>query len=222
MSEPNRQEIMVERAVAWHVNGAAQRPFLCTPEFEEELALGHLLSQGVLQRNEHARAARSASGEIQVETAASLLPQGEDAVERLQTCAALDSPLTVSRETLRQECQALLEAGELFGTHRAMLIGPKGRVIREDVGRHNAVDKCAGHAFMGDWPMGECVLGCTGRVSLEMLAKAAVLGVPVFFTAKYPSDLAVQWAEKLGIAIVARAHRPDAAVYGAAWRVTQA
>lgn len=221
MSEPNQQEIMVERAVAWHVNGAAQRPFLCTPEFEEELALGHLMSQGVLQKNEHARATRSVSGEIQVETAARLLPQGEDAVERLQTCAALDSPLTVSRETLRQECQALLEAGSLFGTHRATLISPRGRVIREDVGRHNAVDKCAGHAFMGDWPMGECVLGCTGRVSLEMLAKAAVLGVPVFFTAKYPSDLAVQWAEKLDIAIVARAHRPDAAVCGAAWRVTQ-
>lgn len=214
-----RQEIMVERAVPWCVNGVAQRPFLCTPEHEEELALGHLLSQGVLLGHGEARATRSASGEIQVETAAGLPLQGEDAVARLHGREALNSPLTVSREALRRECQALLEAGELFGTHRVTLMGPKGRVIREDVGRHNAVDKCAGHAFLGGWQMAECVMGCTGRVSLEMLAKAAMLGVPVFFTAKYPSDLAVQWAEKVGIAILARAHRPDAAVYGAAWRI---
>ena len=67
--------------------------------------------------------------------------------------------------------------------------------------------------------MSRCILGSTGRISLEMLVKAAVAGITVFFSRKYPSDIVADWAERLGIALVIRAHSDAPGVYGARERV---
>ena len=90
---------------------------------------------------------------------------------------------------------------------------------REDVGRHNAADKCIAYGLRQGWDMSRCILGSTGRISLEMLVKAAVAGIPVFFSRKYPSDIVADWAERLGIALVIRAHSDAPGVYGARERV---
>jgi len=103
---------------------------------------------------------------------------------------------------------------ELFtttgGLHAAALFDPEGRLLclREDVGRHNAVDKLKGEALRRGLATTDRILLSTGRVSSEMLLKAARMGVPLVASRTSPTEMAVGLAEQLGITVVGYL-RPD-------------
>ncbi len=99
--------------------------------------------------------------------------------------------------------QALFDA--TGGLHAAGLFGPDGarRVVREDVGRHNAVDKVVGHLVQqGGLPASDAVLAVSGRVSYEIVQKAAVAGIPILCAVSAPSSLAVDAARRTGQTLV--------------------
>ena len=93
---------------------------------------------------------------------------------------------------------------ETGGLHAAAIFGAAGSmvVIREDIGRHNAVDKAVGHLAPGTWPLGERVMVVSGRVSFEVVQKAAVAGIPLIAGVSAASSLAVDLAEELGMTVI--------------------
>ena len=116
---------------------------------------------------------------------------------------------TVAAETIATLPDKLREAQNVFertgGLHAAGLFTPEGKLVtlREDVGRHNAVDKVIGEQLMLDRvPLGDHILQVSGRASFEITQKAAVAGVPIVSAVSAPSSLAVEAAERFGMTLV--------------------
>ena len=105
-------------------------------------------------------------------------------------------------DLLRAAQRAFDETG---GLHAAGLFSPGGELIaiREDVGRHNALDKLVGSQVLaGSMPLHDRILMVSGRVSFEIVQKAAVAGMPIVCAVSAPSDLAIETAERLGVTLV--------------------
>ena len=105
-------------------------------------------------------------------------------------------------DLLRAAQRAFDETG---GLHAAGLFSPEGELIamREDVGRHNALDKLVGSQVLaGTMPLHDRILMVSGRVSFEIVQKAAVAGIPIICAVSAPSDLAIETAERLGVTLV--------------------
>jgi len=127
------------------------------------------------------------------------------------------SPFTLDPEAGRVELDVLLglpdtlrDAQRLFsstgGVHAAGLFSTSGEllVLREDVGRHNAVDKVIGAALReGRLPLRDTVLQVSGRASFELVQKAAMAGIPVLTAVSAPSSLAVALADEAGLSLAA-------------------
>jgi len=155
---------------------------------------------------------------------------GKDSIEAIRVRSAFDvaaDPVRVSPAVLAGLPDRLRDAQRVFsrtgGLHAAGLFTPDGTllVLREDVGRHNAVDKVAGWALRdGLLPLAGHVLLVSGRASFELAQKAVMIGVPVLAAVSAPSSLAASLAEETGLTLVGFLRGATMNVYAGAERMT--
>lgn len=212
---------------------AATTATMRTPGQDFELAVGLLHAEGVLTAREDVAEVRYCTDvevqEYNVVTVHLRVPPRRDLAARTLLATAscgvcgttsiddlaarvpvVASAVSVDGGVLTGLPDALSEAQPLFdrtgGLHAAGLFTSDGRLVavREDVGRHNALDKLLGGRLLdGGLPATDAIVVLSGRVSFELVQKAAAAGVPVLAAVSAPSSLAVDTAERLGVTLAA-------------------
>jgi FdhD protein len=235
-----RDRVAVEEPLELRVNGRPVAVTMRTPGHDEELALGFCLGEGI--RPAGARLAGDlAANTVEVEapgfdpaglersffTSSSCGVCGKGALEAVAVQAPpVESRLAVPRALVESLPRRLRESQAAFaatgGLHATGLFSPEGSLLclREDVGRHNAMDKVVGWAFrQGALPLREAVLCVSGRLSFELVQKAAVAGSPLRVAVGAPSSLAVELAADRRITLCGFVREGCVNVYTEPWRV---
>jgi FdhD protein len=235
-----RDSVAVEEPLEIRVAGAPVAVTMRTPGHDEELALGFLVTEGIrpiraslppdLAANTiEVVAADFDRGRLQRHfyTSSSCGVCGKGAVEAV----AVDAPVVGSElrvgavvvaalpERLRSSQAAFAETG---GLHATGLFDAAGELlcVREDVGRHNAMDKVIGWAFAGGrLPLAGEVLGVSGRLSFELVQKASVAGCPILAAVGAPSSLAIELARDRGVTLCGFVRGGRVNVYTHEWRI---
>jgi FdhD protein len=153
---------------------------------------------------------------------------GKAALEDVEVrCAPVPEGAAVALDVVLGLPERLRAAQKVFdrtgGLHAAGLFTLAGDTIgvREDVGRHNAVDKVVGERLLaGDLPLGDVVLQVSGRLSFEIVQKAAVAGVPIVSAVGAPSSLAVEAAQRSGVTLVGFVRDTGCNIYTRPDRIT--
>ncbi len=148
-----------------------------------------------------------------------------DEIER-RGIKSIDSELTISHEIVTSLPERLREAQGLFdstgGLHAAGLFDANGNLLalREDVGRHNAVDKVIGWAFLEErLPLSDAILMISGRGSFEIVQKAVAAGIPIVCAVSAPSSLAVDLARRFDQTLIGFLRGPRFNIYSSAKRI---
>ena len=138
----------------------------------------------------------------------------------------VESKLEVAQDVVASLPGRLREAQHAFaatgGLHATGLFDAAGELlcVREDVGRHNAMDKVVGWAFSeGSLPLSSNVLCVSGRLSFELVQKAAVAGCPILVAVGAPSSLAVELATDRGVTLCGWVRNGRVTVYSEPWRI---
>jgi FdhD protein len=232
-------EVAVEEPLEIRVEGRPLAVTMRTPGHDDELALGFLFGEGLIDGTRDAGppadlAANTVDvsgpllrepGERRFYTTSSCGVCGKGALEEVEVhSAALPEGPRIERDLLASLPDRLPQPTfEITGgLHATGLFNPEGELLlaREDVGRHNAMDKVVGRALMdGSLPLGERVLCVSGRLSFELVQKAAVAGAPILVGVGAPSSLAVELASDRGMTLAGFARRGRINVYSAPDRV---
>jgi FdhD protein len=237
--KPQDAETIVETPVSLTVNGEVWLTFMCTPVHLEAMSVGFLYNEGLLESMEEVEDVRVCEHGDNVDiwlNRSVEQPQSwrrtsgctggvtaVDALARVDVSFNSDQP-RVQPEAIGHLVEKLFESQMLYretgGVHTSALCdGEKIILVAEDIGRHNTLDKIAGLCLMNDvWPVTR-ILITTGRISSEMLQKAARLQAPILISRTSPSSLSIEMADRYGITLIGYARRDRFNVYSNRQRI---
>ena len=233
--------VAVEEPLELRIGGVPVAVTMRTPGHDEELALGFALTEGLRPAGARVPDDLAANtvdvdapgfdlGRVQRSfyTSSSCGICGKGALEaiaveapRVESDLRVPAVLVAGLPDRLRETQAAFEA--TGGLHATALFSSEGELlcVREDVGRHNALDKVIGRAFLdGLLPLSRSVLCVSGRLSFELVQKAAVAGCPLLVAVGAPSSLAIELAADRGLTLCGFVRGGSLNVYTETWRIT--
>lgn len=222
-------ETIVEAPVSLTVNAEVWITFMCTPVNLEALAVGFLFNEGIIESMDEVNDVRVCEHGDNVDVwlnhgakqpaswrRTSGCTGGMTAVDLLaRPNISFDSDrFKLQPDAIGRLVEMLFESQSLYretgGVHTSALSdGEKILLSAEDIGRHNTLDKIAGLSLMNNINPDTKILITTGRISSEMLQKAARMNTPILISRTSPSSLSIEMAERYGITLIgyARKHR---------------
>lgn len=222
--ESEKLRIAAEHHMTVYINGRAAMRLACTPKHLGELVAGRLITEGILENPEDILEIYiSDNGKIAKvsvsESAASSIGRAE--VARVSTCCTMN--YNIAAGTARQDiiikqehrdfswlpklCEKMLNTETLFddthATHSCFLFKADGALVcRDDIGRHNALDKVIGWGLINGIDMSECMLFTTGRMPEDMVIKAVRARIPVLVSKTFPTDRGIETAGEAGLTLI--------------------
>ncbi|WP_082232742.1 formate dehydrogenase accessory sulfurtransferase FdhD [Halobacillus massiliensis] len=238
-------EIAIEYPITIYINGEEFATMVCSPTHLDELIIGFLASEGVILFKKEIAGLEidQEQGTAYVKLHSKIKTDQQQFSKRfIGSCCgksrqfyfqndARTAKTSMSKTTLEaEECIQLMRKmqsnSQLFkntgGVHNAALCDEKELIVdRADIGRHNALDKLFGYSLMNEIPVRNKVLVFSGRISSEVLLKAAKIGIGIVLSKSAPTNLAIELAEDLNITTVGFIRGESFNVYSHPWRIVQ-
>ncbi len=231
-------EVIEEGFVSIFVNGEELATVMCSPREQARLALGFLCNEGIIQSLADVRAVHlcpsGACVDVWLTRSDYVRPNrliltsgcggGVTFDDLSETVEPLNSALTITPQKLATLLIEMQQRATLYarsrGVHTSALADrEKIVVIAEDVGRHNTVDKIRGACLIEKIDPRDKILLCTGRISSEMINKAARMGCPIVASRTSPTSLSVQLAQQWNMTLAGYVRRDSMKVYAHAERL---
>jgi FdhD protein len=238
--QKNDAPIISEKPVSLSVNGESWLTFMCTPSDLEELAVGFLYNEEIIQKKHDIASLRVCPEGDNIDVWLNMAVQKPEKWTRTAGCSGGETTaikgqmlggelktqdgFRLTPEKLGDLVHQLGVAQELYkksgGVHTSALSdGEKILISAEDIGRHNTLDKIAGHCLLEDIYPTTILILTTGRVSSEMIQKSGRMHALVVISRTSPSSLSVQMATDLGISLIGYARQNQFTIYSHPERV---
>ena len=237
------QVVAAEILATIFLNGQELATLLCSPKDLNYLAVGFLVSEGLLKSKDEIKKIEVDDwlGVVRIETEGGSVPDGRLFAKRLiaSGCGGAATFYSVDDATIpKVESRMRISADEVFalvnkfqhssevylathGVHSAALCDRKSMLVfNEDIGRHSAIDKIFGKCLLEDIPTENRLIMTSGRITSEILHKVARRGIPIIISISAPTSLGVKIADSLGITLIGSVKGKKMNVYTNDWRLS--
>jgi len=214
-------EVVLESQVSLYINGYHYSVMSVTPFEIRELAIGHLMAEGLIDKMDEILELKISKGRVDIQLSKKLLMEKTRIISTECGPGERKIPPQIWMELKKQNfpvrfaSQAIIEAAKNLnlsaetyrktgGTHAAALMDEQGCIlaVSEDISRHSAVDKVIGKAVLQGLNFKEIFLTSSGRITSDIVIKAANVGIPMIVSISAPTDKGIKLAKMMGLTLI--------------------
>lgn len=232
--------VVVEMPLKLYINYELYTVLMCTPNEVKELAIGYLFSEGIIssidciesiEEKFEDRVCVVLKDDIKVnydnvKIEASACGKASIQLEFLELGwnKVIESDYKLSVEVILKLIKEFNKSSEIFkqtgGVHSCAICGDDGTIaFSEDIGRHNALDKVIGKSLINNVPINNKFVMTTGRISSDIIVKAAKAGIPIIVSHSAPTDLALNIAKSANLTVIGFARGNRMSIYCGSYRI---